>query len=179
MPSQKVLEQKQQIVADLVEVLKGSQAGVLVDYRGLTVEEDTQLRNSLRSAGIRYSVIKNSLLQFAVKEVGLEGLEPLLAGPTALAVSDTDPVAPAKAIVKFAKDNEKLEIKGGFIDGKPASIDEIKKLSDLPSKEELIAKIMGSLNSPASGIANSTQGVIRALTIALNAVAEQKQAAGE
>lgn len=169
MPSQKVLEQKQQVVANLVELLKGSQAGVLVDYRGLTVEEDTNLRNSLRSAGIKYSVIKNSLLEFAVKEAGIEGLDSILKGPTALATCDSDAIAPAKAVVAFAKDNEKLEIKGGFIDGKFSSIEEVKQLAELPSKEEIIARIMGSLKSPASAIART-----------LNAYADKMQeAAGE
>lgn len=179
MPSQVVLGQKKQTVAELTELLKGSQAGVLVDYRGLTVEEDTNLRNELRKVGVKYAVVKNTLLRFAAKEVGLDGLDGYSHGPTAIATSDSDAVSPAKAICAFAKKNEKFEIKAGFVEGKVADIKEVKALSELPSKEELIAKIMCSLNSPASGIANVTQANIRAIAIALNAIVEKKQAAGE
>lgn len=152
MPSEKVLEAKKAQVAEIVESLKGAATGVLVDYRGLTVEEDTKLRNDLRAAGVKYFVVKNTLLRLAANQVGLEELDSILHGPTALAVSE-DPVAPAKVIADFAKDNEKVEIKSGFMDGKVISLDEISKLAKTPSKETLIAKIMGSLNSPISGLA--------------------------
>ncbi|MCX7714219.1 MAG: 50S ribosomal protein L10 [Clostridia bacterium] len=152
MPSQKVLEQKKQVVADVIEILKNAQAGVLVDYRGLTVEEDTNLRNELRKENVKYFVVKNTLLRLAANETGLSELDSVLHGPTALAVSSEDPVAPAKVLAKFAKNNEKLEIKSGFMDGKIMSIDEVNRLAATPSKEVLIAKIMGSLNSPVSGL---------------------------
>ncbi len=151
MPSEKILEAKKAQVAEIAEVLKGATTGVLVDYRGLTVEEDTKLRNDLRAAGVKYFVVKNTLLRLATKETGLEELDEILHGPTALAVSE-DAVAPAKVLADFAKDNEKLEIKSGFMDGKVMSVDEIKTLAKTPSKETLIAKIMGSLNSPVSGL---------------------------
>ena len=125
MPSANVLEQKKQIVLDLVETLKSSQAGVLVDYRGLTVEEDTNLRRKLREAGVEYKVVKNTLTRFAAKEVGLDGLDEPLNGPTSLAVSKDDPVAPAKVIAEFAKENECLKIKAGFLDGAVISLEEI------------------------------------------------------
>lgn len=152
MPSVKVLEEKKQAVALITESLKSAQAGVLVDYRGLTVEEDTDLRNKLREAGVTYFVAKNTFIRFAAKETGLEGLDEILSGPTALAVSAEDPIAPAKILSEFAKKNEKLEIKSGFMDGKVMSLDEVKVLASTPSKETLIAKIMGSLNSPVSGL---------------------------
>lgn len=152
MPSAKALEAKKAQVADVVEVLKSAQTGVLVDYRGLTVEEDTDLRNKLRAAGCKYFVIKNTLLKLATKETGLEGLDEVLHGPTAVAVSDTDPVAPAKVMAEYAKGNEKLEIKSGFMDGAVMSLDEVKKLAATPNMETLIAKIMGSLNAPASNL---------------------------
>lgn len=152
MPSEKVLEAKKAQVAELVAVLNGATTGVLVDYRGLTVEEDTKLRNDLRAAGVQYFVVKNTLLRLATKETGLEDLDSILHGPTALAVSE-DAVAPAKVLADFAKDNEKLELKSGFMDGKVLSLDELKQLAKTPSKETLIAKIMGSLNSPISGLA--------------------------
>lgn len=152
MPSEKVLEAKKAQVAEIIEALKGATTGVLVDYRGLTVEEDTKLRNDLRAAGVKYFVVKNTLLRLAAKETGLEELDSILHGPTALAISE-DAVAPAKVIADFAKENEKFEIKSGFMDGKVLSMDEIKTLAKTPSKETLIAKMMGSLNSPISGLA--------------------------
>ena len=179
MPSQKVLEQKKGIVSGLTQTLKDAQAGVLFDYRGLTVEEDTNLRNELRKAGVDYHVVKNTLLRFASKEVGYDELDPILHGPTALAVSTTDAVAPAKVLVAFAKKHEVVSIKAGFVDGKVINVSEVKALAELPSKEELIAKIMGSLNAPVSGVVNILQGNIRAMAIALNAYAEQRAASGE
>ena len=152
MPSEKVLEAKKAQVAELIEVLKGATTGVLVDYRGLNVEEDTQLRNNLRAAGVKYFVVKNTLLRLAANQTGLEDLDSILHGPTALAVSE-DAVAPAKVLADFAKENDTLEIKSGFMDGKVLSLDEINTLAKTPSKETLIAKMMGSLNSPISGLA--------------------------
>lgn len=152
MPSEKVLEAKKAQVAELIEALKGATTGVLVDYRGLTVEEDTKLRNDLRAAGVKYFVVKNTLLRLAANQTGLEDLDSILHGPTALAISE-DAVAPAKVLADFAKTNETLEIKSGFMDGKVLSLDEIKTLAKTPSKEVLIAKLMGSLNSPISGLA--------------------------
>ncbi len=151
MPNAKVLESKKAQVAEITEVLKNAATGVLVDYRGLTVEEDTKLRNDLRAAGVNYFVVKNTLLRLAANQVGLEDLDSILHGPTALAVSE-DPVAPAKILFDYAKQNEKMEIKSGFMDGKVMSMDELTILAKTPSKETLIAKIMGSLNAPASNL---------------------------
>ena len=159
MPSEKVLEAKKAQVAEIVEVLKGATTGVLVDYRGLTVEEDTKLRNNLRAAGVKYFVVKNTLLRLATKETGLEELDDILHGPTALAVSE-DAVAPAKVLADFAKENDKLEIKSGFMDGKVMSLEEVNQLAKTPSKETLIAKIMGSLNSPISGLARLLSTIV-------------------
>ena len=160
MPSAKVLDAKKQAVAEMVEKLQKAQAGVLVDYRGLTVSEDTDLRNKLRAAGVEYKVVKNTLTRFAAKQVGFEELDPILNGPTSLAISYDDPVAPAKVLAEFAKENENLEIKSGFLDGKVISLDEIKTLASTPSKDVLIAKIMGSLNSPVSSLARVLQAIV-------------------
>ncbi len=151
MPNEKVLEAKKAQVAEVVEVLNNATTGVLVDYRGLNVEEDTKLRNDLRAAGVKYFVIKNTLLRLAANQVGLEELDSVLHGPTALAVSE-DPVAPAKILFDFAKENDKVEIKTGFMDGKVMSMDELTTLAKTPSKETLIAKVMGSLNAPISDL---------------------------
>lgn len=160
MPSANVLEQNKKVVADLVELLKSAQAGVLVDYRGITVEQDTQLRNKLREAGVEYKVVKNTLTRFAANEVGYQELDSSLHGPTALAISSTDPVAPAKVFSDFAKDVEAIEIKAGFLDGKVISLDEIKTLANTPSREVLIAKIMGSLNAPISKLVRTLQALV-------------------
>lgn len=159
MPSEKVLEAKKAQVAEVIEVLKGAQTGVLVDYRGLTVEEDTALRTKLREANVKYFVMKNTLLLRAAKEVGLEALEEALHGPTAIAVSSEDAVAPAKVLSDFAKENEKLEIKSGFMDGAVMSLDEIKTLASTPNLETLIAKMMGSLNSSISALARTLAAI--------------------
>ena len=160
MPSAKVLEAKKAQVAETAEVLKNAQTGILVDYRGLTVAEDTELRNELRKADVQYFVIKNTLLKLATKEVGLEGLDDVLHGPTAIAVSSEDAVAPAKVLADYAKKNDKLEIKSGFMDGAVMTLDEIKKLAATPNMETLIAKIMGSLNAPASNLVRLLQTIV-------------------
>ncbi len=160
MPSEKILNQKKQFVTELTEVLKGAAAGVLVDYRGITVEDDTKLRSKFREAGVNYQVVKNTLLNFAIKEVGLEDLAGELHGPTAIATHTDDLVSPAKIVSDYAKENENFVVKAGFLEGKVITLDEIKALAATPSKEVLIAKIMGSLNSPISALARTLQALI-------------------
>ena len=160
LPSEKVLEAKKAQVAEVAEILKAAQTGVLVDYRGLTVEEDTNLRNQLRAAGCKYFVVKNTLLKLATKEAGLEGLDEVLHGPTAIAVSNDYAVAPAKVLAEFAKKNDKLELKSGFMDGAVMSLDEVKTLAATPNMETLIAKMMGSLNAPISGLVRLLNTVV-------------------
>ncbi len=160
MPSQKVLEEKKQIVASMSEQFKTAVSGVFVDYCGLSVEEDTQLRNKLREAGVEYKVIKNTLARFAAKEVGFDELDPILNGPTSLALSMTDEVAPAKVIAEFAKTHEQLEIKAGFLDGKVLALDEVKTLAATPNRETLLAKLLGSLNAPISNLARTLQALV-------------------
>ena len=161
MPSEKVLEGKKAVVAELVERLKGAQAGVLADYRGLTVAQDTELRAKLREAGVEYTIVKNTLTRFAANEVGLEGLDPVLHGPTALATSSDDVVAPAKVLVEFAKNNEQLEIKAGFVDGKVIDIDEVKVYASIPNKEVLIAKMLGSLQAPIGKLVRTLDAIAK------------------
>lgn len=176
MPSEKILAQKQQVVSELSDKLKAAVSGVLVDYKGITVENDTKLRADLRKAGVYYAVKKNSIIVRAAKQVGLDELESVLSGTTAIAVSDNDLTAPAKILAKFAETNKTFTIKGGFIEGKAASAEEITELAKLPSKEVLVAKFLGSMNAPISGFVNVLNGNIRGLVVALNAVAEKKSA---
>lgn len=162
MPSEKILNEKKQIVAELVECLKNAQAGVLFDYRGLTVEQDTALRNELRNAGVQYHVVKNTLTRLAAKEVGLDALDEILHGPTALATSTEDALAPARVLSKFAKDNaDVVSIKSGFIDGNVISVDEVKVYAEIPSKEVLISKMLGSLQAPISKLARTLDAIAK------------------
>ncbi len=164
MPNANVLSEKQAIVAELTEKLKGASAGVLVDYKGITVAEDTELRAECRKADLDYAVIKNTLLRFAVNNCGLEGMDEALNGTTSLALSSGDPIAPMSVINKFAKkfNGTKFIIKAGFMEGKVLSLDEIKALAELPGKEALQAQVLGTMLAP-----------ITSLAIVLKAIAEK------
>jgi large subunit ribosomal protein L10 len=174
MPSKKVLEQKKEEVQVLAERISKAVSGILVDYRGLTVEQDTDLRNKLRNANVDYKVVKNTLTRFAVKGTSYEELDPFLHGPTSLALTYGDPVSAAKVLSDYAKTNDKLEIKAGFVDGKVIDVKGVKILAELPSKEELIAKVLGGFNAPISGFVNVLNANLRGLAVALNAIAEKK-----
>lgn len=144
------LELKKATVAQIKEKLTTAQSVVLVDYRGLNVAEVTELRKQFRAAGVEYAVLKNSLVGIAAKEVGIEGLDSILEGPIALAFGMTDAVAPAKIIAEFAKKNDKLKVKAGILDGAILDVAGVEKLSAIPSREVLIAKVMGSMMSAVS-----------------------------
>ena len=148
MPSEKVLEQKKQVVAELTEKLNNAVAGVLVSYKGITVAEDTKLRKELREAGVEYAVVKNTLLRRAAENAGLAGLDHVFEGTTALAVSNSDYVAAAKILSKFAEDNKAFEVKAGFAEGKALDPKGVEQLAKLPPKEVLIAQVLGGLNAP-------------------------------
>ena len=164
MPNAKVLSEKQAIVAELVEKLKGAASGVLVDYKGITVAEDTALRAELRKNNVEYAVVKNTLTRFAAQNAGLGELSDCLNGTTSLAICESDPIAPMRVINKFAKqfNGEKFTIKAGFMDGKILPLSEIAALADLPSKEVLQAQVLGTMLAP-----------ITSLAIVLKAIAEK------
>ena len=165
MASEKVIAQKQEIVANLKEKLTGSVAGVLVDYKGINVAEDTKLRKELREAGVDYTVVKNTLLKFAIDEVGFGALDAHLSGTTALAVSKEDPVIAAKILAKYAEDSKgQFSIKAGFLDGEVIDSDKVIAVGKLPSKEQLLVQLLSVLN-----------GNIRGLAVALNAIAGKGQ----
>lgn len=169
------LEPKKQLVEEIKGKIEGAQSIILVDHRGLTVEEDTELRKKFREAGVEYKVYKNTMMRFAFKDAGLEDFNQYLVGPSAIAFGVEDPVAAAKITNDFAKSHEELEVKAGVVDGKVIDINEIKALAELPSKEELIAKVLGGLNGPISGFANVLQANIRNLVYALQAVKEKQE----
>ena len=160
MPSAKILEQKQKVVADLAEKMKNAKSGVIVDYCGITVEKDTALRAELRKAGVDYTVIKNTYIKKAADIAGIEGFDPYLEGMTAFAFSNEDPLAPAKVLCKFAEENEKFNVKVGMMDGAVMSAEEVTELSKIPSKEVLIGKILGSIQSSLYGLAYVLQAKI-------------------
>lgn len=176
LPSEKILEQKKQIVAELTEKLKSACAGVIVDYKGINVADDTKLRKELREAGVDYFVVKNTLLSRAAKEAGIEGLDPVLEGTTALAVSMEDHVAAARILCKFAEKNKSIKTKAGFVEGKVIDVAEVENLAKLPSKEVLIAQVLGGLNAPITGFVTVLNGTMKGLVVALNAIAEKQSA---
>jgi len=169
------IELKQQVVSDIKAKLEGSTSAVLTDYRGLNVAQVTELRRKMREAGIEYKVLKNTMIRFAARELGLEELEPFLEGPTAVAFS-ADPVAPAKIIYDFAKTNKALEVKVGVLEGKVIEAAQVKALADLPSREELLAKVVGGMQAPLYGLASVLSGTLRSFVYALDAVRKQKEA---
>nr|WP_236910098.1 50S ribosomal protein L10 [Clostridium sp. Cult3] len=178
MLKEKVLEEKKQIVAEITDKVNKAQGIVLVDYRGLKVEELTELRRNYREAGVDYKVYKNTMMRFAFEEAGFEEFNQYLTGPNAIAFGFEDPVQAAKITDEFAKKHDKLEIKAGIVDGKIIDVEEVKNLASLPSKEVLIAQALGGLNAPISGFANVLQGTIRNLVYALDAVREKQEAQG-
>ena len=159
MPSAAILEQKKQIVADVAEKIKGAVAGVIVDYRGITVEEDTKLRKELREAGVDYFVIKNTLLGRAADEAGLSDIKSVLEGTTAIALSNEDHIAAARILNTFAEGKDYFEIKSGFIDGEVITVEKVKYLAKLPTKEGLIAKALGSLKAPISNLVSALNAI--------------------
>lgn len=167
MPSEKVLKQKQQIVAQIKEKLTTSVAGVLVDYKGISVAEDTKLRRELREAGVDYEVVKNTLLRFASSDTNFSELSSVLEGTTAMAVSKDDPVAAAKILTKYADASKgRFTIKAGFVDGGVIDAAKVSELGKLPNREQLLTQLLSVLN-----------GNIRGLACALNAIAEKNNEA--
>ena len=160
MPSKSILEQKQAVVADLAEKMKNSPAGVVVNYQGITVEDDTKMRKALREAGVSYMVMKNSLTGRACDEVGLSDMKQYLTGMTAIAIANDDAVAPAKVLKEYAEKIESFKILAGYLDGKVVDEATVKQLADIPSKEVLIAKFLGSIKSPLYGLAYALQAVV-------------------
>jgi hypothetical protein len=145
-----VLEQKQAVVSEIREKIENSGSLVLVDYRGLTVEQVTNLRNKYREAGVQYKVYKNTMMKLAFKELGLEDFNQYLEGPSAVAFSGEDLTAAARITNEFAKSNEKLVIKAGILEGKILDNNDVKAIANIPSREVLIAKLLGSLKAPVS-----------------------------
>lgn len=163
MANEKVLQEKQALVDELSQKLNGAVAGVIVEYKGISVADDTLLRRKLREAGVDYSVVKNTMLRRAADKAGLEGLDDILKGTSALAVSAEDPVAAAKILCEQAKKDENFKVKAGFLDGAVIDVARVTELSKLPSREGLISMLLSVLTGP-----------VRGLAVALNAIAEKQ-----
>lgn len=147
------VELKQPIVDEIKELLTDAQSAVLVSYRGINVEEDTAMRKELREAGVEYKVYKNTMIRFAVKDTEFDSLSGDLTGPTAIAVSKTDATAPARILAKYAKNIEVLEMKAGVIEGTFYDKDGMQVIANIPSRDELLAKLLGSIQSPITNFA--------------------------
>lgn len=164
MPNAKVLSEKQAIVAALTERLQNASAGVFVDYKGISVAQDTELRRTLRENGVDYTVVKNTLVRFAIDKVGYNELDPILNGTTSLATTEGDPIAPFRVINDYTKKlGDIFTVKAGFMDGKILSDAEMAEIAALPSKEALYGKVLGTMLAP-----------ITSLAVVLNQIAEQK-----
>ncbi len=154
MPNAKVLSEKQATVEALAERIRSASSGVLVDYKGITVAEDSALRRELRKNGVEYNVVKNTLMRFAVDKVGFDGLDPVLQGTTSLATTAGDPIAPVRILSEYAKKlTGKFEIKAGFMEGRILSMEEFSEIAALPGKEALYAKVLGTMLAPITSLA--------------------------
>lgn len=160
MPSKAILEQKQQVVADLAEQIKNSVAGVLVQYQGITVEDDTKMRKALREAGVSYMVQKNTLTGRACDIAGFGDIKPYLNGMTAIAVSEKDEISAAKILKQYDDNIESFKILAGYIDGNVVDAETVLKLADIPSREVLIGKFLGSIKSPVYKFAYALQAIV-------------------
>lgn len=160
MPSAKILEAKKAEVAAIAERLQGACAGIIVDYKGINVADDTVLRKELREAGVEYTVTKNTMIELAIKGTELEGLSDCLAGTTALATSNDDYVAAARILSKFAGTHKNFTIKSGFLDNEVISLDKIDSLAKLPSREVLLATVCNAFNAPISAFARAVQAIV-------------------
>ncbi|MBQ0083910.1 MAG: 50S ribosomal protein L10 [Clostridiales bacterium] len=160
MPNAIVLEEKQKAVAELKEAIENSVAGVIVDYKGISVADDTKLRKELREAGVQYKVVKNTLLGRAIEGSDLEGMKEVLEGTTAIAISKEDHVAAARILSKFADDHENFTVKTGYLDGKVIDLETIKSLAKLPTREVLLATVVGAFQAPIAAFARAVQAIV-------------------
>lgn len=169
-------QEKVEAVENFLQRAQKAKSAVVTGYSGLTVEEVTQLRAQLFHAKVEYHVVKNNLARIALNKANITVLDDLLTGPTAIALAMEDAVAPARVLSKFAKDHEKLSLRGGWMEGKKISVQDIKAMANLPSREVLLAKMLGSMKSPVSGIVQVLAGPARKLVYALDAIAKAKTA---
>lgn len=167
---------KKEIVAEIKERFASSAGVIMADYRGLSVKDMQTLRTQVRAVGGEVKIYKNTLTELAIRELALPSMDTLLTGPTAIVFLEGDPVAPAKAVMDFAKEHKLLEVKGGFIEHAVLNADNIKAIASLPPREVLIAKLLGTLQAPATGLVRVLNGPVSAFARTLQAIADQKAA---
>jgi len=159
MPSASVLEQKKQIVASVSDRINNSVAGVIVDYKGISVADDTALRKELREAGVEYTVVKNTLIKLAIKGTALEGMSSVLDGTSAIATSKEDYVAAARILNKYAEGHDNFKLKAGYLEGEEISMDKLIELATLPSRETLLSMVANVFSAPIAGFARAVQAI--------------------
>jgi large subunit ribosomal protein L10 len=167
---------KEELVAEIKDRFNGSEAVIMADYRGLTVKQMQQLRVAVRESGGEVKIYKNSLTEIAIRELALPNMDSYLEGPTAFIFIEGDPVAPAKALTTFAKGNEALELKGGLVQNRVVDSSGVKAIASLPSREELIAQLLGTMQNPLRGTVTVLSGPARAFATVLDAIAREKAA---
>ena len=173
-------QEKEELLQLLKEKMGSAQIVILADYKGINVDEITKLRRKMRDSGNEFRIAKNTIIKLAAKELNMEGLDAHLLGSTALAIGYTDPVSPAKVLYDFIKEFKKIEVKAAVLDGQLIEAEQVKALANLPSREVLLGKVLGGMQSPMYGFAGVLQGLLRNFVYALEAVREKKadQAAG-
>jgi large subunit ribosomal protein L10 len=169
--------QKEELVGAIKDRFADSAAVIMADYRGLSVKEMQQLRNALRASGAELTIYKNSLTEIAMRELAMPDMTEYLSGPTGFVFIAGDPVAPAKALTAFAKDHKALEVKGGLVENQVIDANGVKAIATLPSREELLAKLLGTMQHPMVGFARVLNGPVEAFARTVQAVADQKAAA--
>lgn len=167
--------EKELVVEELTNKFQNAKTAILTDYCGLDVGQVTELRAELREAGVDYKVVKNTLASLAAKNAEQEEVDEYLTGPTAIAFSEEDPVAPAKVLSEFAEEYEELEIKAGVLKGKLISLEQVNSLADIPPKEQLIAQLLSNMKAPINGLVNALNDPVQSLTHVLNAIKEEKE----
>ena len=170
------LAEKKKLVQEVTEKMKEAKSLVVTDYRGLNVEEVTELRDQLREQGVEYKVIKNTLARMAAKDAEIEGLDELLKGPNAIAFGMEDAVSPAKVLSDFAEDHDILEIKGGLLDKEYIGPEKVKELADIPPRDVLLSMVLQGMKGPISGLVNALGDNLRKLVYVLNAIKDEKEA---
>lgn len=176
-PDRGARPRKVEQVESIRERLSDAAAAILTDFRGLNVGEISQLRSKLRDAGAEYKVVKNTLLERAAESLGIPGLEPYLQGPTAVAFSKRDPIAPARILAEYIRQMKKLEVKAGLVEGRVLTADQVKALADLPSKNRLLSMVLGNMKSPLAGLAGVLVALQRNLVYALDQIRQKRETA--
>ena len=170
------IDEKKQVVQEIKQKLEAATLVICTDYRGLNVEQVTELRNKLRVPGVEYRVLKNTMFRFALQEAGYENISSQISGPNAVVFSQDDPVGPAKIIFDFAKKNKELDIKLGILDGQLLTPDGLRDLSQLPSREVLLAQVIGTMQAPITAFVRVLNANLTGLVRALDGIREQKEA---